>query len=48
MYPKLLEVFGHIDGLVNDAGRSLHASIENIDIVSYLELNALALLNNAS
>ena len=47
MYSKLLEVFGHIDALVNDAGRGLHASTEDIDTVSYrelLELNNLVLL----
>lgn len=42
---KTLEKFGQIDALVNNAGRGLYSSIENIDIDSYrelLELNTIA------
>ncbi len=42
---KALEKFGQIDALVNNAGRGLYASIEDIDIGAYrelLELNTLA------
>lgn len=42
---KVLEKFGQIDALVNNAGRGLYASIEDIDISAYrelLELNTLA------
>lgn len=47
MYSRLLKVFGHIEALVKNTGRGLHASTEDIDTVSYrelLKLNNLALL----